>query len=180
MNVNVVIVNGKIIQPIKSDKHYFYIAIQHGDEDITIHIPKKKYRILDEKVKGALKKKDEYVLVEGFIKNESYSIAEDREKHKFIADNIYLGKHISRNVVVVTGVVCRIENQINTCKVKIGLLEGRQMTVVTGSIACDLCGDCSKGICTKLKVYQTVKFVGKIKDKKIVFTDFAIQSSEGA
>lgn len=156
MNANIVIINGKVIQSIRSVRHYFTAVIKCGDEEICVHIPKRLFRLFSDPVKKALAHTDEYVYIKGFIDNGDQSI-----KLRIIADEVHRGRwHDYVNIVVVAGVVCEVQKRVVCDNISLGILEGRRMVVISGNIPKE---------CQELHVFDTVKLIGRIEGQQVVF-----------
>ena len=180
MNTNIVILNGSVVQSIKPIRHFFTIVIKCGTERIRVDIPKKLYRILRQSVKNALQKENSFIQIEGLIdtnddvaicKNEEYCIA----GHRIIAENIQNGKPVDVNLVMVAGVICSVTKKEEVYDVKIGVLEGRRLNIINGTILQEKWNDHNNNDSTIIQICHTVRLSGFIKDSRIFFSKYRLE-----
>ncbi len=164
MNTNVVILKGCSKKPMQSKRHYFRLSLQCGEEQISVNIPRKLYRMLPKEEKKFLsKKEDANIQIEGFLDDGSETADEGGFRIRVIADSLQnIQRSEEENLIVLSGVVCQIDPEKKD--IRIGVLEGRRWIVITGTMGWEN-QDYS------LTEGQKVMLTGKISSGKVTFTD---------
>lgn len=163
MNTNIVILCGNIIQPIQPTKYFLTITLECKEDEICIEIPYERYQLMSETAKETLNHAGAWVQIDGYIINAG-------RKNTHIMSQRVVAEHVRKrsrsdfvNLVVVAGVICAVDRQRN--EIQVGILEGRQMSIVSGIVS-------DGAMMDSLKKFQTVEFVGYINKSEAIFTGY--------